>query len=169
MRNFFIVISLLVAGSLFAQADTSPKERTDSIQGMRFTIPEFFVYQRTDSTAFMEMRNNDTSICQMRIFPAFRVNDPDALYGRGLWRRFVLTTLGSADTSFRQQVGDTLTGGWRSRIYVGNYLEGGKRAIVFLFWMSKGKEQRITVCNFSDRIFRQPVERFSHGLQPSTN
>lgn len=166
MKKIFIAVALFCSVTALAQADSSPKERVDSIRGMLFAIPVFFNYQKTDSTAFMEMRNNDTSVCQMRVFPSFRNKAGDSLAASTLWTRFAVPALTGADPSFRQQMGDTVTNGWRTRFYIGNYRQGGKRSIAFLFWFNKGEEQRVALCNFSDRIFRQPVEKFTNGLQP---
>lgn len=166
MKNMIMVAILLSCINTLGQGNSSPKDRTDSISHLSFVIPQFFEYRRTDSLVFMEMRNNDTSVCQMRIFPSFRMEKGKEVRGREIWKRYVMKDLKDADSLPLRSMPDTVKNGWTLRTAIGNYREGGKKAIVFVYLFTKGEDHMVAICNFSDRIFRQPVEKFDKGLQP---
>lgn len=126
--------------------------------------PEFFTKKGLHSQVQFSMKNNDTSFCLITLYKSQPAKEDVMKDVMAQWNEYVLKPLNKANKKPVKILTEQLWDGWISTLAIGNFYQNKKKCVVMLNSFRKDKTAACAVYAFSDKIFKDPVEKFSQNL-----
>lgn len=155
LLQFSVAMILLVSNGI---------AQTDSFDVYKYEAPEFFIKSELPSRVQFNLTNNDTSFCSITLYKSWPAKADVMKDVTSQWNEQVVKRLSKADKKPGKIMTEQLWDGWASTLAIGNYYQHKKKCVVMLHSFRKNKTSACAVFEMSDKIFKEPIEKFSKNL-----
>ncbi len=150
------VVSLLIAGQCFAQ--------TEIFDIFTYQPPSYFYKSELPAGVQFSSSNNDTAFCSIILYKSIPAKADWMKQVLQHWNERVVKQLAKADKKPVKIMTGQRVDGWESTLCIGNFYRNKKKAVVMLNAYRNGTISTCVVYAFSDKIYKEPVEKFSNNL-----
>jgi len=138
--------------------------QADSFDVFTYRPPEFFIKSALPSRVQFNLTNSDTSFCTITLYKSLPAKTDVMKDVISQWNEQVLKRLSKAGKKPDRILTEQLWDGWASTLAIGNFFQNKKKAVVMLNSFRKDSVTACVVFAFSDKNFKEVVEKFSANL-----